>query len=71
MTQVCPIPRASAARTHLCERVPELVNLLVSMGGRIHEVRSGRSSLEQRFVELVSRDRSMAGTPSTPPETVQ
>jgi len=47
------------------ERVPELVNLIVSMGGRIREVRSGRSSLEQRFVELVSRDRSMAGTPTT------
>jgi ABC-2 type transport system ATP-binding protein len=45
-------------------RVPDLVNLLVSMGARIHEVRSGRSSLEQRFVELVARDRSMAGTPS-------
>jgi ABC-2 type transport system ATP-binding protein len=46
------------------ERVPDLVTLIVGMGGRIHEVRSGRSSLEQRFVELVSRDRSMAGTPS-------
>jgi ABC-2 type transport system ATP-binding protein len=45
------------------ERVPDLVTLIVGMGGRIHEVRSGRSSLEQRFVELVSRDRSMAGTP--------
>jgi ABC-2 type transport system ATP-binding protein len=44
------------------EQVPELVTLLVSMGGRIREVRSGRSSLEQRFVELVSRDRSIAGT---------
>jgi ABC-2 type transport system ATP-binding protein len=44
------------------EQVPELVNLLVSMGGRIRGVRSGRSSLEQRFVELVSRDRSIAGT---------
>jgi ABC-2 type transport system ATP-binding protein len=53
------------------ERVPELVNLIVSMGGRIHEVRSGRSSLEQRFVELVSRDRSMAGTPSPPSGVIQ
>jgi ABC-2 type transport system ATP-binding protein len=50
------------------ERVPELVNLIVSMGGRIHEVRSGRSSLEQRFVELVARDRSIAGTPEAPEE---
>ncbi len=53
------------------ERVPELVSLLVSMGARIHEVRSGRSSLEQRFVELVSRERSMAGTPSPPDEVGQ
>jgi ABC-2 type transport system ATP-binding protein len=45
-------------------RVPDLVSVIVSMGGRIHEVRSGRSSLEQRFVELVSRDHSMSGTPS-------
>jgi ABC-2 type transport system ATP-binding protein len=45
-------------------RVPELVDLLVSMRARVHEVRSGRSSLEQRFVELVSRDRSIAGTPT-------
>ena len=52
------------------ERVPELVNLLVSMGARIHEVRSGRSSLEQRFVELVARDRSIAGTPS-PAEVIR
>ena len=53
------------------DRVPELVNLLVSMGARIHEVRSGRSSLEQRFVELVARDRSMAGTPSASAEVVR
>jgi ABC-2 type transport system ATP-binding protein len=44
--------------------VPELVAQLVSMGARIHEVRSGRSSLEQRFLELVARDRPPAGTPS-------
>jgi len=35
------------------------------MGARIHEVHSGRSSLEQRFLELVARDRPPAGTPST------
>jgi len=46
-------------------RVPELVALLVSMGAKIHEVRSGRSSLEQRFLALVSRDRPPAGTPSS------
>jgi ABC-2 type transport system ATP-binding protein len=45
------------------ERVPDLVNVLVTMGGKIHEVRSGRSSLEQRFVELVARERPMSGTP--------
>jgi ABC-2 type transport system ATP-binding protein len=40
--------------------VPDLVTQLVAMGGRIHEVRSGRSSLEQRFLELVARDRPAA-----------
>jgi ABC-2 type transport system ATP-binding protein len=44
------------------EQVPELVDLLVSMGARVHEVRAGRTSLEQRFVELVARDHSLAGT---------
>jgi len=44
--------------------VPELVALLVSMGAKVHEVRSGRSSLEQRFLDLVGRDRPPAGTPS-------
>jgi ABC-2 type transport system ATP-binding protein len=46
------------------DRVPELVALLVSMGAKVHEVRSGRISLEQRFLSLVSRDRPPAGTPS-------
>jgi hypothetical protein len=46
------------------ERVPELVAQLVSMGAKVHEVRSGRSSLEQRFLALVARDRPPAGTPS-------
>ena len=45
-------------------QVPDLVAHLVAMGARIHEVRSGRSSLEQRFLELVARDRPPAGTPS-------
>ena len=44
--------------------VPELVSTLVSMGARIHEVHSGRGSLEQRFLALVARDRPPAGTPS-------
>ena len=46
------------------ERVHELVALLVKMGVQVHEVRSGRGSLEQRFLELIARDRSMSGTPS-------
>jgi len=46
--------------------VPDLVAQLVSMGVRVFEVRSGRSSLEQRFLELVARDRPPAGTPSAP-----
>jgi hypothetical protein len=48
------------------ERVPDLVATLVQMGARIHAVRSGRTSLEQRFIELVSQDRPPAGTPSAP-----
>ena len=44
--------------------VPDLVATLVSMGARVHEVRSGRMSLEQRFLDLVARDRPPPGTPS-------
>jgi ABC-2 type transport system ATP-binding protein len=44
--------------------VPDLVSTLVSMGARIHEVRSGRTSLDQRFLALVAQDRPPAGTPS-------
>ena len=46
------------------DAVPELVATLVSMGARIQEVRSGRSSLEQRFLALVARDQPPAGTPA-------
>jgi len=55
-----------AIRPMDAENVPELVAQLVSMGAKISEVRSGRSSLEQRFLELVARDRPPAGTPSAP-----
>jgi len=55
-----------AIRPMNAEDVPELVAQLVSMGAKISEVRSGRSSLEQRFLELVARDRPPAGTPSAP-----
>ena len=37
------------------DRVPDLVAALVGLGVRVHEVRSGRESLEQRFLELVGR----------------
>jgi ABC-2 type transport system ATP-binding protein len=47
-----------AGRTH------ELVAQLVRMGAQVHDVRSGRGSLEQRFLELVARDRPLEGTPS-------
>jgi ABC-2 type transport system ATP-binding protein len=53
-----------AIRPMDAERVHELVAQLVSMGAKVHEVRSGRSSLEQRFLALVARDRPPAGTPS-------
>jgi len=44
--------------------VPGLVSTLVGMGAKVHEVRSGRTSLEQRFLALVAQDRPPAGTPS-------
>jgi ABC-2 type transport system ATP-binding protein len=53
-----------AIRPMAAADVPELVAQLVSMGAKVYEVRSGRSSLEQRFLELVARDRPPAGTPS-------
>jgi ABC-2 type transport system ATP-binding protein len=46
------------------ERVHELVAMLVKMGAHVHEVHSGRGSLEQRFLELIARDRPLGGTPS-------
>ena len=53
-----------AIRPMDAEKVPDLVATLVSMGAKVHEVRAGRSSLEQRFLALVARDRPPAGTPS-------
>ncbi|MEO7663487.1 MAG: ABC transporter ATP-binding protein [Candidatus Limnocylindrales bacterium] len=41
----------------LDERVPDLVVALVGMGVRVHAIASGRESLEERFLELVSRSR--------------
>ena len=43
--------------------IPDLVASLVSMGARIHAVRSGRSTLEQRFLALVAHDRPPDGVP--------
>ena len=53
-----------AIRPMDADRVPDLVAALVGMGASVHEVRSGRTSLEQRFLALVARDRPPAGTPS-------
>jgi hypothetical protein len=39
------------------DRVPDLIATLVSMGAKVYEVHSGRSSLERRFLDLVARDR--------------
>ncbi len=36
------------------ERVPDLVAAIVAGGGRVHEVDSGRASLEDRFLALLS-----------------
>ena len=35
------------------DRVPDLVAAVVGLGGRVHEVRSGRESLERRFLALI------------------
>ena len=51
-------------RPMAADRVHELIALLVKMGVQVHEVRSGRGSLEQRFLELIARDRPLSGTPS-------
>jgi ABC-2 type transport system ATP-binding protein len=45
-------------------RVHELVAALVALNAQVHDVRSGRGTLEQRFLELVERDRPPAGTPT-------
>ena len=42
------------------DRVPDVVATLVGMGVRVHEVTSGRESLERRFLELVGRGRETA-----------
>lgn len=42
------------------DTVPDLVAALVAMGGRVHEVSSGRESLEERFLELVRASRESA-----------
>ena len=37
------------------DRVPDLVAAVVGMGGRVHAVESGRSTLEDLFMQLVGR----------------
>jgi ABC-2 type transport system ATP-binding protein len=49
--------------------VPELVAALVGMGVKIHEVRSGRTTLERRFLDLVTRDEPPPDTPGPEPTT--
>jgi ABC-2 type transport system ATP-binding protein len=41
-------------------RVPDVIDAIVTAGGRVHAVEPGRGSLEARFLELV------IGTPSPP-----
>jgi ABC-2 type transport system ATP-binding protein len=53
-----------AIRPMEADHVPDLVATLVAMGAKVYEVRSGRSSLEHRFLDLVARDQPPAGTPS-------
>ena len=44
------------------ERIPDVVATLVGMGVRVHAVRSGRESLEQRFLELIGGARPPTAT---------
>jgi ABC-2 type transport system ATP-binding protein len=53
-----------AIRPMNADEVPDLVAAIVGMGAKVYEVRSGRSSLEHRFLDLVARDRPPAGTPN-------
>jgi ABC-2 type transport system ATP-binding protein len=47
------------------ERIPDVVKALVAQGARVHEVESGRGSLEDRFLRLIARgDMPEAGTPA-------
>jgi ABC-2 type transport system ATP-binding protein len=43
------------------DRVPDLVAAVVAAGGRIHAVEQERASLEDRFFELVARNRPLDG----------
>jgi ABC-2 type transport system ATP-binding protein len=44
------------------DRIPDLVNAIVTRGGRVHEVDSGRGSLEERFLRLIAQGESQPGT---------
>ncbi|HEX7347639.1 MAG TPA: hypothetical protein VF253_12670, partial [Candidatus Limnocylindrales bacterium] len=43
------------------ERVPDLVAAIVGMGGRVHAVESGRSTLEDLFMRLVGSGSGDSG----------
>ncbi len=45
------------------ERIPDAVAALVAAGGRIHAVDPARSTLEERFLEIVSGSGDAASTP--------
>jgi len=45
------------------ERIPDAVAALVAAGGRIHAVDPARSTLEERFLEIVSGSGDTAATP--------
>jgi ABC-2 type transport system ATP-binding protein len=46
------------------ERIPDVVAALVAAGGRVHAVDPARSTLEERFLELVSGSGDAAATPA-------
>jgi len=45
-------------------RVPDAVAALVAAGGRVHEVDPARSTLEERFLDLVRRSGDADARPA-------
>jgi ABC-2 type transport system ATP-binding protein len=52
-----------AVRGCPADRVPDLVATIVAAGGRIHAVDAGRETLEERFIELLTRGSDDAPDP--------